>query len=1269
LNTTEENDILQRINGILLVLIFILGPFFFVPGETARAAGPDFSSVNDILQGRRTLFPTDDIIVTQGGFDAPTITTILQTTGGAIASQTPHTIVPRDGLSVNSSVTASARMFDLPRYVVVTVTKGETNLLDQTGGFTQSFTNSYTGKIDNLLSPNTHAVTDFTGNGFAGIVFPDVGTNTLITMTAADTNDLSQGFFYGTPVPVDLGSGIIHGLAAGDFDGDGGNEIALAYNIGSNITVAIYRPNATTNPEDNKVTSLSLQQGGSISVPFPSVGNGFVALTAGRYGGLPNPRIVLVYTNGSQTNVQPITVTPTSNPAEFTLTLSPVFTLAQDSTAGIFARSGYLDFFDNAEQVVLEVQSIPEKIFDVLTFDNNLNATLASSLKVPTDKVSRGMVLGNFDQPNAGANPLSLQIAELSPLQCGSDSLKLIIQIYDVDPAKNFALSPGNSAQLGTSCYDGLSILDLNLATGDTQGRSLQIGPPSKLVAQHTQPEVVLGAPPMHVDYMTPANGTQPEVLNLSGAPHGFYSSYQTKVTGQAQSSRQGTTSYTNAVKASASAGFSFGTPLTGSISAKMGVNAGFMNKKFVQKQYSQYTSTSFDASTNTGFDDQVWFNSELHNIYIYPILGHVACPAEKADCTPSEKLPLAIMFSGPSQQSQMSVGGSTLEWYQPVHEVGNIFSYPWNFEQLKAVEGNIDLLTSQDPTSFSTDSSTHTATATWSGQTTSSKTSGSTSNISWGASASFTEKPGIFGGVVGNQDFSYNGSKAISTINTMTTKLGESTGIGIVKPGTFPNPDEYEYPIMPYILGDKPAAGTVQTIDLATGVQTNGILRAAFTADPTDPSAGAWWQGAYSMPDVALAHPARWVFQVYTPSAPQPNCIPVAATSRNQDCVSFNKPQSDIWTSEFHWMKGLLMTPAGANGEGPQINTATAGEEILLQARVYNYSLEDMPSDSGIIVRFYGQPWNPNTLKSAGKAFLIEEVLLEPLPGFNSVSSEGIKPNWAMASTAKLDTSDLGDQYLAFWILVFMKDAENKLVGEMPGHGLTGIPPALTDISDAVPYIEPYSNNLGFYKSLFYVKPKNSAVAPHATKTSLRLNQVKVSASQVLLGQPVVISGLVHSSEDFEGLSILFFDGDPRKQGKLFDVEGVSHIRANGSHLVKTVYHADSCGTHTLYLRGLNAAIGGQAAVNVTIDVNPPLEQLRTMIEALGLKVTNRHDLYLRYLEYAQEAFDRNQQETGLHALQKFKKGLELLRGKKIPTKQANIMLGILDQIFACVD
>ena len=1014
------------------------------------------------------------------------------------------------------------------------------------------------------------------------------------------------------------------------------------------------------------MTALTLAPAGSVTIQ-PGIITG-TTLAAGKYLGTTSSQLALIYSGlpGTPTTVQPIAVSPTSDPTQVSFTLANKLVIDQHMYLFISAQSGPLDYFENTEQLVVLLQrfEVDSGTLAVVTFDSQLNASVASSVTVPAagDGPQLAIALGNFDQPETGTSPLALQIAVVLPAQfigCVSPSSALAVQTYQVAPASNFALSAGQLTPVASSCspfgpYVGL-------ATGDTQGRSLILGPPSKLTAKHTQPELILGAPPMHVDYVTPANSSGPIVLNLSAVPQGFNSSYKTTVTNSTQSSRQATTSYTNAVNASTSVGFKFGTPLTGDVSAKVGVSAGFMHRKSIEKRYGQYASTQFDASTITGFDDQVWFSNKTHYIFMYPVIGRTACPADAPNCT--DPGPMFVMFSGPTVNLLESVGGASLEWYQPIHETGTVFSYPWSLEQLQAAEGGIDLLTSSDPDGFATDSSTHTAEATWAGQQTTTSTSGTASNISWKVSTSVTESAGIFGGAVGSQNFSYNGSVAISTLNTLTTKVGESTGIGIVKPGTFPSPPLYQYPVFPYVFGDNPVPGTLQNLNLGTQLQTSGILRAAYTADPTNPSAGSWWQGAYTLPDVAVNHPARWSTQLITPTAPQPNCIPVAATSRNQACVTFNPPETDIWTSEFHYMKGLLITPAGVNGEGPQLTQAVSGAPLLLRTRVYNYSLANMPSASNVVVQFYGQPWDPSLLVPAGNAFLIDSVQLPPLPGFNSASSGGTTPNWTIASTEKLDTTSYGDQYLVFWVLVYMTDALG-LVPEMPGHGLTAIPPTLDSITAATAYLEPYSNNIGFYRSLFYIAPQASAGLANPAQVGLDMRPVDVSASRVFLGDKVIISGLVHSANAADGLSVLFRNGTPTNKGNLFDVEPISHIRAGGAHLVKTVYRPSTCGTHVLSLQVMNAAAEGQATIEVTVDALRAIDDLKALTSRL------RHrDVFLPPLAAARAGFENGSPSAGVAALQQFKTQVQAVLQPNVMTAPlATLLLDKVDQVLSCV-
>src|SRR5690606_19439754 len=107
--------------------------------------------------------------------------------------------------------------------------------------------------------------------------------------------------------------------------------------------------------------------------------------------------------------------------------------------------------------------------------------------------------------------------------------------------------------------------------------------------------------------------------------------------------------------------------------------------------------------------------------------------------------------------------------------------------------------------------------------------------------------------------------------------------------------------------------------------------------------------------------------------------------------CVAFNDPNpSNLWNSEFYWMRGLFVTVGGL--AGPQRVQATEGDDLFLTARVYNYSLKDMAADSTIKVRFYRQEMNGTN--PTGDSVLIDEVAVAPLPGFNS-DSHPDTANW----------------------------------------------------------------------------------------------------------------------------------------------------------------------------------------------------------------------------------------------------------------------------------
>ena len=122
----------------------------------------------------------------------------------------------------------------------------------------------------------------------------------------------------------------------------------------------------------------------------------------------------------------------------------------------------------------------------------------------------------------------------------------------------------------------------------------------------------------------------------------------------------------------------------------------------------------------------------------MYPVIGQTICPADNSDCDPSEEQQLYVMFSGPNSSGTGPGPGSNTEWYQPLHEPGNIFSYPWNETQLaQRVSGGLTLLTGPQP--FFTDNSSQGQTLNWSSSQNEDQTVGATNSHSYETSYSLS--------------------------------------------------------------------------------------------------------------------------------------------------------------------------------------------------------------------------------------------------------------------------------------------------------------------------------------------------------------------------------------------------------------------------------------------------------------------------------------------------------------------------------------------------
>ena len=125
------------------------------------------------------------------------------------------------------------------------------------------------------------------------------------------------------------------------------------------------------------------------------------------------------------------------------------------------------------------------------------------------------------------------------------------------------------------------------------------------MIDHRSQPSVVLAVPPMHIDFITPARQSMPQVFNVSGIPAGFFTQYQTDQSNSTQSSTQNTTSWSAGTSESLSSKVTVGVPDVDSVTVQNKFSAQQAWKGNSEKVHGTTSSTQFDVSQQTGFSDQ----------------------------------------------------------------------------------------------------------------------------------------------------------------------------------------------------------------------------------------------------------------------------------------------------------------------------------------------------------------------------------------------------------------------------------------------------------------------------------------------------------------------------------------------------------------------------------------------------------------------------------------------------------------------------------------
>jgi MYXO-CTERM domain-containing protein len=1280
----EVTQVKTRFSSALTLAALFSSLSTLAPGAHAEEA--DYEKVSNALAGVTHLMRNDDLVVTTGneligapGFRRDYLSSISMSDSSGAQSYTSF-CTPRDTCTLSYDIQdyeqalTAGRFFRLPQDSVieypsiynVTHPAGDNGFdimvgkLDGTRGTLRMSTHQILPYGTNESTRSQAAVADFNGDGFDDLlmVYSDFawafgGNGRARIGTAANIDNPEFRFTFGPETNLGFEYGG-RGVATGDFNGDGRPDFAVLY-VDSDqlLNVAVYSVDAALTA--HKEASVKLDTIRQLPPEEP------MQLVAGSFGRGGNQQLVVAHRSGDK-------YTAKLHVLDFGADFRMQEKATLDTGIPINRLKMVADRFSwsaSRDSVALMLTNVADgnstsqvQIYTVNPTTYALSS--ADSIDVPRDiyntsnknYVATDIAVGNFDnhREKQSRNP-DLQLAVAVGYCQGTNQGVRQYQVKDVtlydviDPATN-AVRFSKRSTMPIKTEDGTQgkVTRLSITRADLHGRSLRLGGGYKLKVSKTSPTMILAQPPSHADYaFETLSSPAPTLVNLSFAPDRFSAGYSTASSTSSEDSTSETSGWGFSAKESLNQTLTFGsTTSAGLLLSGVEVSATFTAQQDIthanEEKWGTMSTSSQRINSTTGLNDVVWFEDDTTYVYVYDVAGKTVCRGGRDACSDSDKVPLTVMFTAPGAKETHIASGETLEWYQPTWENGNVLSYPGNLKQLmNATDGN----PLNDSQSLTTDSSIDSRDTTWAG-TQSRALNVSHSSLFQENGELTVEGAGgvkVFGtGATSRTTLSVDigGSQSFSSLETSSTTITQSTGISMIK--EFTSPRTFSYSFTPVIFGQKMPPNYFNGTDpktpgsglppVKTDLNVFGPLRTAFTVDPLN-KAGAWWAHNYSQkPDVAINHPNRWDYSRSNVAPLPANCV---STTGSADCATQNpRTPEDPWDDPFHSMRGFFVyktKEANLNDpthQGMQQVLATAGDQMLLETRLYNYSTAEMPTGYRVHARFFGMPWNKATMlppdyvdwqHPGGESFEIGEYVGGTISPFNTDTDI---PNYVLASVP-FDTTGHENQRLVFWVVTWAENGSGAMMEELPGKGLSSNPgksqertlmsfaslePTVpnewkTNASD--PDVTSFSNNVGFYRQLFYVMAPTSSAegASGATDSSGDIAKVTVHDVNVVdpwlqPGESTEVNAVVRNDGDpMEILSVELYDGDPEQGGSLFDIDRLPYLEHDETHKVRVRYAPKDCGAHTVFVRvthegASTAPAVSEQGIHVDCDASP---------------------------------------------------------------------------------
>ena len=481
-------------------------------------------------------------------------------------------------------------------------------------------------------------------------------------------------------------------VAIGDFDGDGQNEIALATlgpGSSSQINLSIFRYVHKLLTDTPSLVLVSSQEFGFLandSVPT-------ISLVAGDFAGTHKKAELALALETYEPDDQAvfndlyvIDVEPTAaDPTKLIATVKghtgelPGIGIAPNEPTRIKALAGLFyydpehgfDLYRREIAVVSASQNSLDVTFALLTIDNDdWDFQLSASTQNGNSSTSFTVTAGALS-PSPSIDSPVWQIAIESFTGRGARE----IDEYSPPPAYSFPQSQPVLTNdwlwpcaLCNDMDDGS--LRPPLQAYDYRGRTVLLGAPFRITFDNLiNTDFVLQEPPKHA-YWDEAQKKLVIVSRVPGINVSMTNKQGVTFSGMSTDTSAHSEGGSDAVSAGASAGGGFLGLFDVSASVETSEKSSYNYETNKSSYNSNYSSRSLSEAESTDNDDFISGRMQGMNIWRYRVLG---VPGTVAGKTVNTFYDLLL----PGTTVKFNGSGLDFDWYQPLHENGNILSYP----------------------------------------------------------------------------------------------------------------------------------------------------------------------------------------------------------------------------------------------------------------------------------------------------------------------------------------------------------------------------------------------------------------------------------------------------------------------------------------------------------------------------------------------------------------------------------------------------------------